>query len=385
MSDFNTRDHDDTHWMRAAMDWSRRGSGWTSPRPSVGCVLVKDGRVIGGGHTQPGHGNSHAEVGALAVAREAGHDTRGATAYVTLEPCCHFGTTPPCTQALISAGVERVVCGVLDPNPAVNGHGITQLRAAGIEVRANFMALECSRLHEQFLVHITQNRPFVTLKSAVSLDGKIAGPHGESKWITGEAARHRAHQMRHEHDAIVIGIGTALADDPSLTVRLEGNWKQPARVVLDSQARLPPGSQLVISATQVPLFVAVSENAPAERLLALENAGANLLRLEAPDGKISIRELLSALYALEICSVMVEGGGTIAGAFLDAELVDKAAFFVAPLLIGQGTSALGDFRVENLAIAPRLRDVQHEMHGDDVLVTGYLNDLVTRFGSCSAD
>ena len=384
MSDFNTRDHDEK-WMRAAMDWSRRGLGWTSPRPSVGCVLVKDGRVIGGAHTQPGHGNPHAEVGALALARQSGHDARGATAYVTLEPCCHFGTTPPCTQALISAGIARVVCGVLDPNPAVNGHGIKQLRAAGVEVRANFMALECARLHEQFLVHITHNRPFVTLKSAVSLDGKIAGPNGESKWITGEASRLRAHQMRHEHDAILIGIGTALADDPALNVRLEGNWKQPARVVLDSQARLPLDSQLVKSAAQTPLFVAVSKTAPAERVEMLEKAGARILRLEAPDGNIAPAEVLSALYALEICSVMIEGGAMVAGAFLSANLVDKAAFFVAPLLIGQGISASGDFSVADLQSAPRLLDSQSEMHGDDVLITGYLNDLVTRFGSCSAD
>ncbi len=380
----NTRDLDEK-WMRAAMQWSKRGLGWTSPRPSVGCVLVKDGRVIGGAHTQPGHGNPHAEIGALSAAREAGHETGGATAYVTLEPCCHFGTTPPCTQALISAGIARVVCGVLDPNPAVNGHGIKQLRAAGIEVRANFMAMDCARLHEQFLVHITQNRPFVTLKSAVSLDGKIAGPNGESKWITGEASRRRAHQMRHEHDAIIIGIGTALADDPALTVRLEGNWKQPARVVLDSQARLPLDSQLVKSAAQSPLFVAVSKNAPAERVEMLENAGAQILCLEAPDGKIAIPELLSALYALEICSVMIEGGAMAAGAFLSANLVDKAAFFVAPLLVGQGISALGDFAVANFEAAPRLCDAQTETHGDDVLITGYLNDLVTRFGSCSAD
>ena len=385
MSDLKTRDREDDKWMRAAMEWSRRGQGWTSPRPSVGCVLVKHGRVIGGGHTQPGHGNPHAEIGALAVARAAGHDLHGATAYVTLEPCCHFGTTPPCTEALISAGVARVVCGVLDPNVAVNGEGIAQLRAAGVEVLPNFMATECARLHEQFLVHITQQRPFVTLKSAVSLDGKIAHSSGASKWLTGDAARRRAHQMRHEHDAIVIGIGTALADDPWLSVRLEGDWKQPARVVLDSAARLPLDSQLVKSAVQTPLFVAASKNAPAERIIALENAGARILRLEAPGGKIAPAELLAALYALEICSVMIEGGASVAGAFLGAELVDKAAFFVAPLLIGQGVAALGDYAVESLAAAPRLRDVQTEVHGGDVLISGYLNDLVTRFGSCSAD
>ena len=382
MSDLSVREHDDAHWMRAALEWSQRGRGWLSPRPSVGCVIVKDRRIIGGGHTQPGHGNPHAEIRALLQAQADGEDTRGATAYVTLEPCCHFGTTPPCTQALLQAGIARVVCGVLDPNPAVNGHGINQLQASGVDVKPNFMVLDCARLHEQFLVHITQKRPFVTLKSAVSLDGKIAGPSGESKWITGEAARRRAHELRHEHDVVLIGIGTALADDPQLNVRLEGNWKQPVRVVLDSCARLPLESRLVKSIEQAPLVVAVGDRAPNVRIEALQNAGAQVWRFTSPDGNVPLEELLNWLYVREWCSVLVEGGAGVAGAFLQAGLVDKAAFFVAPLLVGQGISALGNFSVANLGVAPRLRDVQTENVGDDLLITGYLNDLVLRFTEC---
>jgi diaminohydroxyphosphoribosylaminopyrimidine deaminase / 5-amino-6-(5-phosphoribosylamino)uracil reductase len=364
-------DHDE-HWMRAAMEWARRGQGWTSPRPSVGCVIVQNGRVLGGGHTQPGHGNPHAEVMALRAAREAGEELRGATAYVTLEPCCHYATTPPCTFALIEAGIARVVCGVGDPNPAVNGQGIEQLRAAGVEVRPNFMADECARLHEQFLFHITQNRPFVTLKAAVSLDGKIAHSSGQSQWITGKAARRRAHQLRHEHDAILIGIGTALADDPSLTVRLESAAKQPVRVVLDAWGRLSRGSKLLRTLESGPVVVAVDEELPHDREARLIEAGAQVWRLPAPGGNVDLPSLLRKLYEREWCSLLVEGGAGVAGAFLQAKLVNKAAFFVAPLLIGRGLSVSGSFAVESLNAAPRLRDVQTERLGDDVLITGYL-------------
>ena len=369
---------DDQSGMRAALQWAARGLGWLSPRPSVGCVLVKDGRILSGGHTQPGHGNPHAEIQAMNTARAAEEDLRGATAYVTLEPCSHFATTPPCSRALIAAGIKRVVCGVLDPNPEVNGQGMAQLREAGIEVR-QLCVEECARMHEQFLVHIVQRRPFVTLKSAVSLDGKIAHHSGQSKWITGEAARHRVHQMRHTHDVVLIGIGTALADDPDLTVRLEGNWKPPVRVVLDAKARLPLQSKLVQSATTTPLIVVVDENLPPEKTAPLEESGAGVWRLPAPAGKIELPALLQKFYEREWCSVLVEGGAQVAAAFLRDNLADKAAFFVAPLIIGNGIAATGDFAVENMNAALRLGDVQHEKFGDDVLISGYFNDGVTRF------
>lgn len=369
---------DDQSGMRAALQWAARGLGWLSPRPSVGCVLVKEGRLLAGGHTQPGHGNPHAEIQALNMAQAAGENASGATAYVTLEPCSHFATTPPCSRALIQARVARVVCGVLDPNPEVNGRGMMQLREAGIEVR-QLCVEECARMHEQFLVHIVQKRPFVTLKSAVSLDGKIAHFTGASKWITGETARHRVHQMRHEHDVVLIGIGTALADDPELTIRLEGQWKQPVRVVLDAQARLPLGSRLVKSASTVPLIVAVDENLPNEKTAPLEAAGAGVWRLPSSEGRIDLEVLLKECYEREWCSILVEGGAQVTAAFLEVGLADKATFFVAPLLMGNGISVTGEWTVENMRATRRLRAVQHESLEEDVLISGYLNDHVTRF------
>jgi len=370
-----TRD-EDAQWMCAALEWSRQGRGWTSPRPSVGCVIVRDGRIIGGGHTQPGNGNPHAEIMALRVAAQSGEDTHGATAYVTLEPCCHYATTPPCTDALINAGIRRVVTGVLDPNPAVNGHGWQQLCAAGIEVVTGFMAEECARAQEDFLKHIVARTPFVTLKCAVSLDGKIATRTGESQWITGPQSRRRAHVLRHEHDAVIAGIGTVLADDPQLTVRLEGRWKNPARVILDSRGRLPLGARVLRDAHTTPVFVATTEAMPPEHGAALEALGARILRSPARDGRVDLNILCHQLYEHGICSILIEGGAAVAGAALSAGIVDKVMFFIAPMLLGGGLDALGGAGVEKLADAPRLRDMQIEHLGDDVLMSGYLTPLL---------
>lgn len=361
--------------MREALAWSWRGRGWTSPRPSVGCVIVKDGRIIGAGHTQPGHGNPHAEIAALARAREAGEDPRGATAYVTLEPCCHFATTPPCTQALIKVGIARVVSGVIDPNPAINGCGYEQLRAAGIEVERNVMLEECARAQDDFLVHITAGLPFVTLKTAATLDGKIATQSGESKWITGPAARQRAHELRHRHDAVLVGIGTALADDPLLTVRLEGKWKQPTRIVLDSQGRLSLESKLVRSAAEVPLIVATTAALPNEQEEQLVKRGATVWRLETDEHGIVWHQLLHRLYGLEMCSLLIEGGSTVAASALAAGIVHRVEYFIAPLLLGDGLHSLGDFGIHSLQDAPRLRAVTTEQVGDDFLLSGYLQGV----------
>lgn len=365
----------DLDGMRAALDWSARGRGWTSPRPSVGCVLVKDGQIIGGGHTQPGHGNPHAEVMALQTARAAGHDMRGATAYVTLEPCCHWATTPPCTDALIEAGIARVVCGVEDPNPAVHGRGYAQLRAAGVEVVTDFLWEECFRAQDDFLKFIATQTPFVTLKSALSLDGKTALLSGESQWITGDVARRRAHQLRHEHDAVLVGIGTVLADDPQLNVRLEGEWKQPVRVVLDTGGRLPLNARLLHDTAAKPVLVAVDERLPDDRVRALEVAGATLLPLPCHAGRLDLDRLTASLWERGICSLLIEGGATVAGAALTAGIVDKIVFFLAPLLIGKGRDALGDFELSRLAEAPRLHAVQYELCGEDIMVSGYMRGM----------
>jgi diaminohydroxyphosphoribosylaminopyrimidine deaminase/5-amino-6-(5-phosphoribosylamino)uracil reductase len=357
--------------MRVAMEWSRRGAGWTSPRPSVGCALVRDENLIGAGHTTPGDGNPHAEVVALNQARENGESTQGATAYVTLEPCSHFATTPPCTHALIEAGITRVVAGVRDPNPEVDGRGYAQLRAAGIEVVEDFLSGECARLHEQFLKHIVCHTPFVTLKIAASLDGKIALPSGESQWITGPVSRQRAHVLRHEHDAVLVGIETVLHDDPQLNVRLEGAWKQPARVVLDSQGRLPLTAKLVQDRS-TRLFVATTEKMPLDKREQLTDSGAQVLVLPSSPRGVDFQALMSSLYQHGVYSVLIEGGARVASSALRAGIVDKVAWFTAPMFLGQGRGALEEYSLATLNEAPRLRDLQIEQLGEDVLMTGYL-------------
>jgi diaminohydroxyphosphoribosylaminopyrimidine deaminase/5-amino-6-(5-phosphoribosylamino)uracil reductase len=361
---------EDEKWMREALNWSWRGKGWNSPRPSVGAVLVKDGKVIGGGHTQPGDGQPHAEVMALRMAHERGAEVRGATAYVTLEPCSHWGTTPPCCDALIAEGIVRVVVGVHDPNPLVSGRGFERMRAAGIEVVEGVLEKECYRSQEDFLHYIVEKTPFVTLKAGVSLDGKIALPSGQSKWITGAKSRERAHLLRHYHDAVLVGIETVLADDPTLNVRLEGRWKQPARIVLDSQGRLPLDAKIWKDAPQL---IVVTSGASASKIEQLRENGATVLEIETDaKGHIAWKPLLDALYAMGIYSVLIEGGSRVAGSALQAAVVGKVAFFVAPLLLGAGIPALDGLEVADLGQAPRLRDVRFEELEGDVLVEGYL-------------
>ncbi len=356
--------------MREALAWAWKGKGTTSPRPSVGAVLVREGQIIGGGHTQRGDGTSHAEIMALREATQNGADARGATAYVTLEPCSHWATTPPCCDALIEAGVARVVVGVHDPNPLVAGRGIERMRAAGIEVTQGVLERECARAQDDFLHHIVHHTPFVTLKSAVSLDGKIALKSGQSRWITGEKSRQRAHLMRHHSDAVLVGIETVLSDDPSLGVRLEGDWKQPARIVLDSRGRLPLGAQIWDGAPQL---IVATTNAESQNIERLRDKGATVLELinEPQNSDVEWRHLLAELYALKIFSILIEGGARVAGSAVAAGIVQKAAFFVAPMLIGEGKSALSGFEIGDLGLAPRLRDVQIEELGGDVLVEGY--------------
>ncbi|BCM89186.1 riboflavin biosynthesis protein RibD [Abditibacteriota bacterium] len=364
---------EDEHWMREALRWSLRGKGWTSPRPSVGCVLVRDGHIIGGGHTEKGNGRPHAEVVALREANQHG-DARGATAYVTLEPCSHYATTPPCSSALIENGVKRVVAGVLDPNPAVAGNGFRMMREAGLEVVEGVLAAECARAMDEFLFSIGRKTPFVCLKSAVSLDGKIALQSGESKWITGSQARAQGHKMRHYADAVLVGIETVLQDDPGLSVRLDEPTTQPLRIVLDSSARLPLDAKIWQDAPA--LLVAVSDNAPRARIEALQSQGATIIECERGiDGQLAWKPFLQELGHREIVSLLIEGGARVAGSALRAGVVDKVAWFVAPMLMGDGKSALSGFEVEHLGIAPRLSLVETRTVGPDVLIEGYLKPI----------
>jgi diaminohydroxyphosphoribosylaminopyrimidine deaminase/5-amino-6-(5-phosphoribosylamino)uracil reductase len=345
--------HDDVRFMALALRLAARGLGQTWPNPAVGCVVVRHGRIVGRGWTQPG-GRPHAEMEALA---RAGGDALGSSAYVSLEPCAHYGRTPPCTMALLHGGVRRVVVAAHDPDPRVDGKGIAQLRQAGVEVEVGVLGAEAEALNEGFFSRIRRGRPLVTLKFASSLDGRIATRAGASQWITGEAARARAHLLRASHDAIMVGSGTALADDPALTCRLPGlEPRSPLRVVLDGRLRLGTSSKLAAGAREVPTWLVTSEQAPATRARALERAGVRLLRLAAgPDGRLDLARVLAKLAHEGLSRVLVEGGAELAGALLRARLVDRLVWFQAPLVIGgDGLPAVAAFGVETIAEARRL-------------------------------
>ena len=350
----------DSRFMALAHALGRRGFGSAWPNPAVGAVIVRDdGRVVGRGWTQPG-GRPHAEIEALA---RAGPAARGATIYVTLEPCSHQGRTPPCADAIAAAGIKRVVSAIEDPNPAVAGRGHARLRAAGIALDIGLGVEEARRAHAGHVLRMREGRPRVLLKLAISADGKagLAGPRPMA--ITGEPARARVHLMRAMNDAILIGIGTALADDPLLTVRLPGMAdRSPVRVVLDSALRLPLTSALVNSAAETPVWAVGAPEAPAEGARGLEGQRVNVLSAAAHDGKLDLRAVLKLLAQHGITRLMVEGGPTVAAAFVAADLVDEAALFRSPKVVG-ATGIDAGMPVEMLA--RRLRLVGRDTVGDD--------------------
>ena len=350
--------------MRAALALARRGLGTVWPNPSVGCVIVKDGRVAGRGSTQPG-GRPHGETEALA---RAGAAARGATAYVTLEPCSHWGKTPPCADALIAAGLRRVVIALEDPDPRVAGAGIARLRAAGLEVEVGLGAAEAAEINAGFLQRVRFGRPLVTLKLATSLDGRIATAAGESRWITGPLARERAHLLRATHDAILVGTATVLADDPQLTCRLPGlAYRSPVRVVIDRHLRIPPSARLIAEARQVPTWMVTLGSADPDRQKALHDAGVMVIPAE-PDatGHIDLNTALRLLGDRGLTRLLVEGGGRLAAALLRAGLVDRLVWLHAPLLLGgNGIPAIADLDLVALAEAPGFERLSSEIVGED--------------------
>lgn len=362
----------DERFMARAVELARRGAGWTSPNPLVGAVVVRDGRIIGEGWHHR-FGGSHAEREALAACSES---PAGATAYVTLEPCCHTGKTPPCTEALIEAGIARVVVGVLDPNPLVAGKGIAALQRAGIEVAMGVSEASCRAVNEPFLHAMEQGRPLVIAKYAMTLDGKVATREGLSRWVTGEAARRRVHEDRHRHAGVMVGIGTVLADDPLLTCRLDGcEVSQPARVVVDAAARLPLESQLVRTASEAPVIVAVAKDAPSARCNALAERGCAMVAVPAREGRIDLPVLMEVLWQrFSLDSLIVEGGPTLLGGLFDEGLVDRVQAYIAPKIFG-GLEALGPVAghgVGDPADAPVLSESSLQMAGSDVLLEGRL-------------
>lgn len=361
-------DERDLRWMDRALEQAARGVGLTSPNPAVGAVLVVDDRVVGeGAHLRAG--GPHAEAAALA---EAGGAARGATCYVTLEPCAHFGRTPPCADALIQAGVARVVVAGRDPNPAVDGRGLARLREAGVSVTTGVRAAEARALNRAFLFAVGRRRPHVTLKSALSLDGKIAAADGQSRWITGEAARLEGHRLRFEADAVLVGVGTVLADDPQLTVRHPDRpAKEPLRVVADSRLRTPTGARVVHAGDPARTVIACVAPAPAERAARLAETGVQVLELPAESGRVDLGALLEALRGRDVLGVLVEGGSELGGALAEAGLIDRVAFFLAPRLLG-GRDAPGPLggRGRPLKEALALAHVTTRAVGEDLLVEG---------------
>lgn len=352
--------------MRAALGLARRGLGNVWPNPAVGCVIVKDGRVVGRGWTQPG-GRPHAETEALAA---AGDEARGATAYVTLEPCSHHGKTPPCAEALIQAGLARVVVAMEDPDPRVSGRGLALLREAGLEIALGVRADEAAELNAGFFMKISDNRPLVTLKLATTLDGRIATHGGDSKWITGIDARSAAHLLRAEHDVIMIGSGTALADDPELTCRLPGlEDRSPVRVVVDGRLRLPLTGRLVASANDIPTWVLTLEGGDDARIEALQDAGVDIIEIpEGSDHSVDLRAALVALAESGVTRVLAEGGAHLTAGLLRAGLVDRLVWFrSARLMGGDGLPAAVAFGVDHLDQTPRFARVEVLPAGDDIM------------------
>lgn len=358
----------DLRHLHAALALARRSLGRVHPNPAVGCVVVREGAVVGVGRTGDG-GRPHAEVVALQAARSS---ARGATAYVSLEPCAHHGVTPPCTDALIGAGVARVVGAVEDPDPRVSGRGFARLRAAGLAVTTGLLADVAADLNAGFFLRVREGRPLFTLKLATSLDGRIATGSGDSRWITGEAARAQGHLLRARHDAVMVGSGTALADDPALTCRLPGlAAASPLRIVADGRLRLSPASQLADSARDVPLWVLTRVGADAERRRALEACGAVVVEISPEaDGALAPAAVAACLAERGLTRVLIEGGGKLAAAFVRADLVDRIVWLRAPCVLGgDAVPAVAALAVARVADAPRFTRRGGRALGDDTIET----------------
>lgn len=355
---------DDLRFMRLALSLGRRGLGQCWPNPSVGCVIVKDGRIVGRAHTAPG-GRPHAEPLALA---QAGQAARGATAYVSLEPCAHYGATPPCARTLAEAGIARVVAPLEDSDPRVCGEGFAMLRKAGVAVSSGVLAEEAWRDHAGFFRRILDGRPTVTLKLAMSLDGRIATATGHSQWITGPQARRAVHAMRARHDAVMVGAGTARADDPMLTVRDMGVKRQPVRVVVSRRLDLPLMSKLAQTAGELPLWICHGPDPDAALAQAWRGLGAQLVPCKLANGQLDTGSVLQALGQMGLTRVFCEGGGALAASLLAEDLVDELVVMTAGLAIGaEGLPAIGALGLDSLTDAARFRLTDMQRIGSDVM------------------
>jgi diaminohydroxyphosphoribosylaminopyrimidine deaminase/5-amino-6-(5-phosphoribosylamino)uracil reductase len=362
----------DEQFMQEALALAAQARGRTSPNPMVGSVVVKDGRVVGRGY----HAKAGAPHGEVVALEDAGTQAKGATLYSTLEPCCHLNKrTPPCTKAIIAAGIRRVVAAMRDPNPLVSGNGLEELRQAGIEVKLPVLETEAAALNEVFITYITTKRPFVLLKVAASLDGKIATVTGESRWITNERSRLLVHQLRDQVDGVMVGINTVLRDDPLLTTRLPGGGgRDPIRIIVDTRLRMPCEARVLTASTTACTLIATTPEAPREKRLQLEAAGAQVLIIEGEGPGVPLRPLMEQLGSMQVTSILLEGGGELHSSALRAGIVDKVWYFLAPKLIGGRAAppAIGGEGFARLEEAVTLERMQVRQLGDDLLIEGYV-------------
>jgi len=362
----------DQDYMKLALQLAKRGLGKTSPNPMVGAVLVKSGRIIATGYHHKA-GQAHAEAIALA---SVGKKAKGATLYVNLEPCCHMGKrTPPCTKAIIGSGIKRMVAAMKDPNPKVAGRGIRELAGAGIKTITGILGPEAKRLNEAYIKWITTGRPFVTMKVASSLDGKIASAMGESRWISGKKSRALVHQLRNESDAVMVGIGTILKDDPRLTARLAGKKGcDPIRIIVDSRLRIPLESRILHLDSAAKTILVATKQAPNDKIREIEKLGAQVLVAEGSNSRVDLAALMDELGRIGITNLLLEGGSELNASMLCDRLVDKVIFFVAPQIIGgqDAKSAVGGQAVRSLSQAFNLSNLQVSRLGKDLFIRGYL-------------
>jgi diaminohydroxyphosphoribosylaminopyrimidine deaminase/5-amino-6-(5-phosphoribosylamino)uracil reductase len=360
----------DETFMKMALELAEQGRGWTSPNPMVGAVIVKDGGVVGKGFHQAA-GGPHAEIHAL---NDAGGEAEGATLYVSLEPCNHTGRTPPCTEAILKSGIKRVVAGMRDPDPRVTGDGLGFLQSQGVETSVGVCEDACRRINEAFIKYATTSRPFVILKCAATLDGCIATSSGDSKWITNPLSREFVHEIRHAVDAIMVGIGTVIKDDPRLTTRLEGReTKDPMRIVLDTRLSIPEDASILHIRPHSGILIVCGHSAPLEKRKKLEERGIRFLTLGDKEGRIDLVALADELGKLGTTSLLVEGGSRVNGSALRDGIVDKVYMFYAPKLCGgQGIPICAGPGVEVMEQTINLQDITVHRFGDDVMIEGYV-------------
>lgn len=361
----------DVKYMKRALELAEKGAGYTSPNPLVGAVIVRDEKIIGEGYHQV-YGSYHAEINAF---RNAISDVRGAEMYVTLEPCSHYGKTPPCANSIVERGIKKVVVALEDPNPEVSGRGIKILRNNGIEVVTGVLEEESRRLNEIFLKYITTKLPFCILKTAMTLDGKIAARTGDSKWITNEESRKYVHKLRHRVSSIMVGVGTIIQDDPLLNTRLDmGEGKDPIRIIVDTRGRTPLSARVLNMESNSKTIIATTELAPKERLEELKSKGAEIIITPLKNNRVDLKHVMKELGKRGIDSVLLEGGSELNYSAVESGIIDKVNAFIAPKFIGgrEAKTPVGGFGRSMMKDAVVLRDIRIHRFGDDIMVEGYM-------------